>query len=624
LSDRPALISLLLITLLAALVPPLSSKFKRFVIPTVIGEILAGMLIGKSGLGLVKPGPILQFLSDFGFVFLMFISGLEVDFRGFSFSDSLGERRTLWRNPFSLAVLSFLVTLICAFAIARAFLSLGLVKQSFIMGLILSTTSMGIVVPVLKERGDTATPYGQLMVLTALLADFVTLILLSFSFVLLEKGLGLQMTFLLALLAIFVAVLHTGILAKRVPALRRMVRELTTATAQIRVRGTIAFMIGWVALAEVLGTEFILGAFLAGVIVKIIAGREEEALTEKLEALGFGFFIPVFFISVGSNFDLGALLESRQALVLLPLLLAAAYAVKLIPSLIYRMVYSWRESMAAGFLLSSRLSLIIAASALALKLGVIGEALNSTIILVAVFTSILSPALFSHIAPAPVKTPRGGFVVVGLNQLTSLLVERLLREGEEVAVLQCPTDRPDQPYCKGTLSITGDPHDEKILEEIGAGRAAALVSALEKAEDNLRVCRLAKERFGIPVLVSRADDREMMERMKALGIRVIQPALATVIALEGALRFPAAFDILAEQVENIEIGEATVGSKRFRGKPLRNLLLPGNALVMGIRREGDIIIPHGDTSLQLGDVVMLVGSPDAVRETRRMLGGDGK
>jgi CPA2 family monovalent cation:H+ antiporter-2 len=617
--EQSPLLSLLLITTLAALVPLLASRLRGWRIPIVIGEILAGMIIGTSGFNLVTPSPILDFLAEFGFVFLMFISGLEVDISALTMPALAEEQEPFWRAPLFLAVFSFILTLVGAFAIAFGLGHVGLVRNPLIIGLILSTTSLGIVVPVLKEREIASTRYGQLMLVTALIADVVTLVLLSVAFGILQKGFALQLILILSLLLLFAVFLRMGIVVSKVPGLRKVVQELSTATAQIQVRGAIALMVAWATLAHALGIEVILGAFLAGVIVSIIAGPEESVLRDKLDALGFGFFIPVFFISVGSRFDLNMLIGSQEALILFPLLLVAAYVVKVLPALIYRLAFSWREGLASGFLLSSRLSLIIAASALAFELGVISEGVNADIVLVAMVTCTLSPILFNRLAPQAAEVERKGVIIVGLNQLTALLADRLVQEGEEVAVLGCPQERTNAPYCRRTTPIFGEPGDEAVLGALGADQAAALIVVLDDAEANIKICHMAAERFAIPVIVSRADDHVVLERMRALGVRAVQPALATAMALEGALRFPTTFDMLAEHGDDVEIGEARLRNLRVSGRLLRQVRLPGNALVMGIRRKGEVIVPHGDTAFRLGDVVMLIGSPADIREAQILI-----
>jgi Kef-type K+ transport system membrane component KefB len=156
-------------------------------------------------------------------------------------------------------------------------------------------------------------------------------------------------------------------------------------------------MIFFVVLSQWIGAEIILGAFLSGAAISLISHRQSRVLEEKLSAIGFGFLIPVFFIYTGANFDLGQLTGSPEDLLLVPVLIVAAYAVKVPPSLLYAHVYGWRSALAAGILLSSRLSLIIAAAAIGVEVGAVSESVAAAVILVAAFTCTLSPILFSAI-----------------------------------------------------------------------------------------------------------------------------------------------------------------------------------------------------------------------------------
>lgn len=160
---------LLLITALAFFAPILANQLKRFSIPIVVGEILAGILIGRSGLNIIEPSPILNFLAEFGFAYLMFLSGLEVDF------DLLIPKRRdqsfSIRQPLPLALIVLVGTVGLGLLFSVLLRSLGIVESPFLMGLILSTTSLGVVVPVLKERDLLGTGYGQLLLVAASLAD---------------------------------------------------------------------------------------------------------------------------------------------------------------------------------------------------------------------------------------------------------------------------------------------------------------------------------------------------------------------------------------------------------------------------------------------------------------------
>ncbi len=615
-------LSLLLITGLAAFVPLLSSRFKKLRVPIVVGEIIAGMVIGKSGLNLIEPSPALIFLTLFGFTYLMFLSGLEVDFDIISGNSTHGERRSFFENPIKLGLAVFGLTIAIAFVSAEVLLQFDLVQEPFIIALILSTTSLGIVVPVLKERGIMASRYGQSLLMSALVADFGTLVLIAIDVAIISQGLTLEVLLVFILLAAFAVAVQVGKLAAKIPGLPRVIEELSHATSQIRVRGAMALMIAFIVLSEWLGSEIILGAFLAGAVISLLSPREGSQLQVKMEAIGFGFFIPIFFIMVGVQFDLPALMESNEALLLVPLLLIIAYAIKFVAGLLYRTVFSWRETFAAGSLLSSRLSLIIAAAAIALELGIIDEAVDSAIILVAIVTSVLSPLLFNRFFQSQVPTTRQGVILVGLGEMPILLAKRLIQADTPVTVVGKNRGRDRGERRQDLPVLEGDPTDPAVLAEAGAATAKALVAASTYDDINLQACRLAAREFEIPHLVASASDPEIAQQMLNMGVRVIRPQLATILALEGALQFPAAFDMLTNHSDGVDVREIELNNPRYNDQMLRRIRLPGDALVLGLRRDGEVLVPHGDTRLQQGDLLMLVGHHDALSKALNQLSAD--
>ena len=385
---------LLLISALAFLVPIVVSRIPGVRVPVVVGEIAAGILVGKSGLQLVPPSPALDFLALFGLTYLMFLAGLEIDFSLLAIRDRSALRHPL-REPALLGPLTYPGSLLLAFLVSLLLLATGLVRNPFLMALVLSTTSVGIVVPTLKERGLTATQLGQTILAAAVAADFATMLLLSVFASTVRQGLSAQVLLVLVLFVAFFAVSRFGLAVRTHRAVRRILDELGHATAQIQVRGTFLLVLAFIALAQSLGAEVILGAFLAGVSITLLAGHGSQGLRQKLDAIGYGFLIPIFFITAGVGFDLPALLASGRSLVLVPGLVLSAFAVKLLPALAFRAQYGWRQTLAAGSLLSARLSLIVAAAAVGVRLGLISDALNAAIILVAILTSILAPILFS-------------------------------------------------------------------------------------------------------------------------------------------------------------------------------------------------------------------------------------
>jgi Kef-type K+ transport system membrane component KefB len=393
---------LLVVVFLAFLVPIALSRLKRVSIPIVVGEILAGVLIGRSGLGWLQyHHPVLDLLSQLGFVFLMFLSGMEIDFYNLknTSSNNNGDKKYKW-SPVALGSLSFVLTLVLSLLVGFGLVRAGLVSSPWMIALILSTTSLGIVVPVLKERGLSTGRYGQTLLVAALIADFATMLLITVVVAILSRGLTLDILLIGVLfVAFFFMYRFGGVFFNKLPAVRQILEELSHATAQIKVRLAFTMMLTFVVLSETLGAELILGAFLAGAIVSLLRTPEDVELVGQLESIGFGFVIPIFFIMVGVDLDLSSLVDSWETMLLVLILLLAAIIVKFVPALTFRLSFSWRESLGAGALLSARLSLIIAASAISLRLGIISESINAAIILVAIITVIISPPLFCRIVP---------------------------------------------------------------------------------------------------------------------------------------------------------------------------------------------------------------------------------
>lgn len=592
--------------------PLLATRFSQFRVPIVVGEILAGMIVGKSGFNWIEASPALDFLTIFGFTYLMFISGLEVDFTTLAANKSSKK----WLdNPIWLGVVVFAITVGVAFFAAEGLYALGFVSEPFIIALILSTTSLGIVVPVLKERGLMPTRFGQTLLMSALVADFGTLVLITIDVAILSRGLTFEVLLVLLLLLAFAVVVQVGKWAARIPGLPRLFEELSHATAQIKVRGAVALMVAFIVLSQWLGSEIILGAFLAGAVISLLAGHEGSNLRLKMDAIGFGFFIPIFFIMVGVQFDLPALFRSPEALLLVPVLLVIAYAVKFVAALLYRLQFSWQETFAAGGLLSARLSLIIAASAIALNLGIIDEAINADFILVAIVTCTISPLIFNRVYPAAQKIKREGVIIVGLGETSAMLARRLQQTGERVTVLGQSPERAQRLAQQQNLTVfEGDPRQPDSLHRAGAAQAATLIAVSTYDDVNLAACRLAAEEFGVPLLIAQSSDPAVADCLTEMGVRVVRPQLATVHALEGALHFPAAFDMLTNHEDGVEVREVQLNHPQYNGKLMREIRLPGNALVLGLRRNGEVLVPHGDTQLYLGDLLMLVGHPESLQQ----------
>src|SRR5437870_2859513 len=289
-----------------------------------------------------------------GLAFLLFLAGMEIDL----------ER--LRGQALRLAGISLAASAILALAAGYAAFAIGLVRSPLLVGIILLATSLGLVVPVLKDAGEAATPFGQLVIAAATVADFGAVILLSLFFSR-EASSPIAKLILLVGFVTVIALVVVGVKRlERVIRLSALLVRLQDTTAEIRVRASVVLLIGFTALAEKLGLETILAAFLAGATLRLIDQdqfRTHPNFPLKLEAIGYGFLIPVFFVTSGLQFDLRALFASSSSLLRLPLFLLALLAVRGLPALLYRGVIGGRRIVAAALLQATSLPFIVPAAA---------------------------------------------------------------------------------------------------------------------------------------------------------------------------------------------------------------------------------------------------------------------
>lgn len=610
---------LVVVTLLAVLVPVLLHRVRRVRVPIVVGEIVAGILVGRSALGLIgdELDPWLGFLKLFGFAYLMFLSGLEIDVGLLLRSAPADASTRLQRavgGPLRAALLSFGITLAAAFACAWWLVDLGLTQDPVIMALVLSTTSLGVVAPVLKERGLIRSPLGQYTLVTAVVGDFVTVTLVSVYVILHTEGLTFELLFVLILLAATFLVYRLAVASRRQSKLRELVDELSHATSQLDTRGALALAVIFIALAQGLGVEVILGAFMAGVIVSLVSADEGSVLRPKLNALGYGFFIPIFFILVGAELDLGALVRAPHGLYVVPVLTLMAFAVKYAAALVFRPLFGWREVAALGTLTSARLSLIVAVAAIGFEIGAIDEATNAGIVLVAVITVIVAPVAFNRLAPRPDEPAPGRVIVAGSTPHARLLALRLRDHGERVTVLTANRRLLEDPTGADidvVLTATGLPAADR-LRAAGIDDARALVTMVEDDEESLRLATAAREEFGLTDVVAHVTNPKTAERFRRRGIRAVDSSISTVVMLDSWVRHPHALSLVTDAEITRSLLDVRLENPSFDGEPLRRVPLPGDALVLMIVREGESIVPRGATLLRRHDLLTLVGSPEAI------------
>ncbi|EVG99289.1 TPA: monovalent cation:proton antiporter family protein [Staphylococcus aureus] len=607
-------LSLVIVVLAAFLTPIIVNRLNINFLPVVVAEILMGIVIGNSFLNIVERDSILNILSTLGFIFLMFLSGLEIDFKAFKKDkrarQGQNDDESSIPGHLNLALTVFAFIMIISILLAYVFKWLGLVDDVLLMVIIISTISLGVVVPTLKEMNIMRTTIGQFILLVAVLADLVTMILLTVYGAI--NGQGGSTIWLIGILVVFTAISYIlGVQFKRMSFLQK----LMDGTTQIGIRAVFALIILLVALAEGVGAENILGAFLAGVVVSLL--NPDEEMVEKLDSFGYGFFIPIFFIMVGVDLNIPSLIKEPKLLIIIPILIVAFIISKLIPVMFIRRWFDMKTTIASAFLLTSTLSLVIAAAKISERLNAISAETSGILILSAVITCVFVPIIFKKLFPVPDEFNRKIEVsLIGKNQLTIPIAQNLTSQLYDVT-LYYRKDLSDRRQLSDDITmIEIADYEQDVLERLGLFDREIVVCATNDDDINRKVAKLAKahqvERV-ICRLESTTDDTELVDS----GIEIFSSYLSNKILLKGLIETPNMLNLLS----NVETSlyEIQMLNYKYENIQLRNFPFGGDIIFVRIIRNNESIVPHGDTQLRYGDRLIVTGAKEYVDELKQEL-----
>jgi Kef-type K+ transport system membrane component KefB len=335
--------TLLVVLAVAALAPVLADLPTRVRVPVVVTEIIAGIVVGPQVLDLARPDPLLDALSDMGLAFLFFLAGMEID------------PANVRGRPAALAARGWIVSFALGMVVAAALWASGAIGAPVLVGLALTTTALGALVPILKDAGLAEHRVGRLVLAGGAAGEFGPIVVLS-----IVLAIASGEPWRTVLLAVFAVVaIGAGVLATRARPRRvvRLVEATMHSSGQLALRLSLLLLGGLVVLAGSLGLDVVLGAFSAGFIVGLVArGEESEAFHIKLDGVGYGFLIPIFFISTGLGFDLDALLGNATTLLLVPAFAALFLLVRGLPAWLFaRGDLPERERTALAFMTASAL-----------------------------------------------------------------------------------------------------------------------------------------------------------------------------------------------------------------------------------------------------------------------------
>jgi Kef-type K+ transport system membrane component KefB len=371
--------TLLIIPILGVLAPLAARGLGRWVrVPIVVFELVLGILVGPSVLGWAQPDAFIDVLSEFGLAMLFFVAGSEIEFA--AFRGRTGRR----------ASLGWLLSLLIGVGLAWIFVP-G--EEAVIIGIALCSTALGTILPILRDAGELKTPFGKAIGAIGAVGEFGPLIAISVFLGGRAPGVSTVVLLLFVLLAGFAIWL-----ALHVPrgAMHRFVNSTLHTSGQFAIRVVLVILAALIAISVVLDLDILLGAFAAGIVWRLLmrdaAESDRAAVESKVEALAFGFLVPVFFIYTGVTFDLDALIAQPILLLLLPVVLVVLFLVRGLPSMLAAPEGSTRrDRLSVALLGATALPIIVAVTAIGLDEGILSSAAAALLVGAGMLSVLLFP-----------------------------------------------------------------------------------------------------------------------------------------------------------------------------------------------------------------------------------------
>ncbi len=355
-----ALPTLVLVALAAVASPLVAETTRRLVvIPEAIIQIALGVVLGPDVLNMVRVDPVVSALSTLGLSYLMFLAGSEIDLRQVHVTSSVR------------VVIGWLASLAMALGAALALQSWGLIDHATTVALCLTTTALTTLIPVLRDTGVFTTPLGTSLLTLGAVGEFGPIIVATILLSTASVGLTSLLT-----LGFVTAAVAAGVVANRVrpPRWILFLRRHLHSTSQLPVRLSLLLVLALTYFAQTLGLDILMGSFAAGVVVQVvIAGEDRAAVTSKLDAIGYGFLVPIFFVVSGVTFDLTALFAKPRNLMLVPVFLVLLLVVRGLPAVaLNRRVLSRRQRISLALYAATSLPLIVAITEIGVTQGRLG------------------------------------------------------------------------------------------------------------------------------------------------------------------------------------------------------------------------------------------------------------
>lgn len=609
---------LLIIFIVAWLVPLVLSWFEITKVPAVIAEITMGVILGPFVLNLVVSTPIVDFLAETGFLFLIFLAGLEIDIDKILASFPKGRIKIadILKNSLLLALSiyfgSLLLSLPFAWLISQ-FIDIDII----FFALLLPTVALSITVPILKADGKMTGKFGQVMLMEGAIATVMSIIIISVYSGVLQNGFQVE---LLLFAIIFIAFTVVYLLGKKLVKKRRIqtiLYKLEHAASQIRVRGTVALLMLFVVIAHFINTELAMGAFFAGTLMSLFVQKERSTLLFKLDGMSYGFFIPIFFIMVGVKLDLSALSQFQESIPFVVTLLLGFFITQIIPALIMTKVFGLKKALAGGMLLSARMGIAIATAQIGLSLGVIDTAENAGIVIASILASLIAPLGYKLFLDE--STKHYDIYILGGSKTALLLAERLkMHEISSHTIIQRKDLTPEYERKNLSFRYVNNINKEEVAS-LGLRTSDLVIILTESKILNLELTQYIKFNLNHSKIITRKQSATRQLLAPAKDIKFIDSDEVMANHVEAMIVSPDSISSLSGSFDKYRLEEIMITQKDLHKKMVKEVAFPPSGSLIIQKRDGEIFIPHGDTKLLLGDYMTVIGNHNALAEFRTIL-----
>ncbi|EFG55512.1 hypothetical protein C5L18_001041 [Lactobacillus amylolyticus] len=605
-------LSLFLVVLLALVIPIFMARFKVNNVPTAVAEIIVGIIMGSSGFNLISNTASLSFLSNLGVILLMFLSGMEIDFDLLSRKNNQKIRSQSGKmvDPLKTAFGAFIGVAVMSLILAFLLKLFGLFSEVSLATIIFMTVALGVVIATLKEKDILGRPIGQTILLTAVMGEVIPLLLLTV-YASLHGGNAEQLWLIILLFAAAIFLLW------RFQQPYNWFVKVTKATTQLDIRLAFFLIFALVTVAETVGAENILGAFLAGMVMKLL--EPSEATKDKLTSIGYGFFIPIFFIMTGVKLNLRTLFAHPTSLMLLPVLIIFLILAKMPVVAVYMRKFDHGNAFAGGFLTATTITIVLPTLQVARRLKVITSTQSDAFILAAVVVCIVCPIVFnSSFKLTPEDRIKQRVVMIGANTFTMPVVHDLHDKWYAIKMFTNQQNNYDTFKSRSNLTFIPDLNQEALLKE-GGFDCDIFVAALHNDQKNIELSRMAKKMDVKRVIVRlQQPEAKTINDLRAAGIEIFNFTNVRSALMRALIESPAVYQVMTD-TKNV-LYSVVVRNTAYTGRQLMDWEFVDKMTVSRIRRGSTWLSPHGSTVIEPGDEVIFSGEFETADHIRQILG----